>query len=103
RPSSSDDSVTLHRLGRNRRLVLRFEWLTLWPTRAVLPVRSQRRDMVEILKLSGPPTAGRPICMIHAGIAGRIEAAGREVKRPVADPGTAWKASIHDRAVGWPS
>jgi hypothetical protein len=56
--------------------------------------------MVEILKLSGPPTAGRPICMIHAGIAGRIEAAGREVKRPVADPGTAWMPIIHDTAVG---
>src|SRR5262245_22079287 len=38
-------NVTLHKLGRNRRLVLRFEWLTLWPVCAVLPVRSQRRDI----------------------------------------------------------
>ena len=32
RPSASEISVTLHRFGRNRRLVLMFEWLTLWPT-----------------------------------------------------------------------
>src|SRR4051812_43076892 len=38
-------NVTLHKLGRNRRLVLRFEWLTLWPVCAVLPVKSQRRDI----------------------------------------------------------
>src|ERR1051326_5203019 len=47
RPSASEMSVTLHRLGRNRRLVLRFEWLTLWPTRAPLPVNSQRRAIAE--------------------------------------------------------
>ena len=45
RPSVSEIMVTLHRLGRNRRLVLRFEWLTLWPVCAILPVRSHRRDM----------------------------------------------------------
>src|SRR5215207_7232954 len=45
RPSASEIIVTLHRLGRNRRLVLRFEWLTLWPVCAALPVKSHRRDM----------------------------------------------------------
>src|SRR5438046_6790181 len=47
RPSASDISVTFSRFGRKRRLVLMFEWLTLWPTSGPLPVRSQRRDMVE--------------------------------------------------------
>src|SRR5260370_36643132 len=37
--------VTLIRFGKKRRLVLMFEWLTLWPTWADLPVNSQRRDM----------------------------------------------------------
>src|ERR1700674_501923 len=41
--------VTFKRLGKNRRLVLRFEWLTLWPVCAVFPVRSHRRDMVNFL------------------------------------------------------
>src|SRR6185436_12962062 len=50
RPSASDISVTLIRLGRKRRFVLMFEWLTLWPTRGPLLVRSQRRDMVEVLE-----------------------------------------------------
>src|SRR5262249_19479508 len=45
RLSASEMKVTLHRLGRNRRLVLRFEWLTLWPVCAALPVKSHRRDM----------------------------------------------------------
>src|SRR6202012_4572066 len=39
--------VTLHRFGRNRRLVLIFEWLTLWPTCGPLAVSSQRRDIVQ--------------------------------------------------------
>ena len=38
-------NVTLHRFGRKRRLVFRFEWLTLCPICRVLPVSSQRRDM----------------------------------------------------------
>jgi hypothetical protein len=33
------------RFGKKRRFVLMFEWLTLWPTWAVLPVNSHRRDM----------------------------------------------------------
>src|SRR5262245_44901203 len=47
RPSASDITVTLSRFGRNRRLVLRFEWLTLCPTWAPLPVSSHRRDMAK--------------------------------------------------------
>src|SRR5947209_766285 len=53
RPSASDISVTFSRFGRKRRLVLMFEWLTLWPTCGPLPVRSQRRDMVEIPDYDG--------------------------------------------------
>src|SRR5262249_19026595 len=45
RPSASDIMVTLSRLGRKRRLVLIFEWLTLCPTCMVLPVSSHRRDI----------------------------------------------------------
>ena len=44
-PSLSEIKVTFSKFGRNRRLVLILEWLTLWPTSAVLPVRSQRRDI----------------------------------------------------------
>ena len=46
--NSSDWSVTLHRFGKNLRLVLRFEWLTLWPLWTAFPVSSQRRLMVLI-------------------------------------------------------
>src|SRR5580700_6397153 len=45
RLSASDNSVTLSRLGRNRRLVLRFEWLTRLPIWRIFPVSSQRHDM----------------------------------------------------------
>src|SRR5580692_3531727 len=45
RPSASEMKVTLHRFGRNRRLVLILEWLTLWPTSGPLAVSSQRRDI----------------------------------------------------------
>src|SRR5437868_8122472 len=38
--------VTLQRFGRNLRLVLMLEWLTLWPVWGALAVSSQRRDMV---------------------------------------------------------
>src|ERR1700728_1537067 len=50
RPSASEISVTLSRFGRNRRLVLRFEWLTRCPIWRVLPVNSQRQAMAVILK-----------------------------------------------------
>ena len=33
-----------------RRLVLMLEWLTLWPTKGFLPVRSQRQAMAKILE-----------------------------------------------------
>jgi len=45
RPNASEMKVTLHRFGRNRRLVLILEWLTLWPTCGPLAVSSQRRDI----------------------------------------------------------
>src|SRR5580704_17321021 len=48
RLSASDNSVTLSRLGRNRRLVLRFEWLTRLPIWRVFPVSSQRHDMAVV-------------------------------------------------------
>src|ERR1700753_1558773 len=51
RPRASEMKVTLHRFGRNRRLVLMLEWLTLWPTSGPLAVSSQRRDMSQILWL----------------------------------------------------
>src|ERR1700724_4208782 len=57
RPSVSDISVTLHRFGRKRRLVLRLEWLTLWPVCAVLPVNSQRRD-IGLNSVSAEPRVG---------------------------------------------
>src|SRR5215510_3544161 len=63
RPSASDITVTLSRLGRNRRLVLRFEWLTLCPTCAALPVSSHRRDMaqssLDVRGLAGHAASGR--------------------------------------------
>src|SRR4051794_37519376 len=46
RPSASEMKVTLQRLGKNLRLVLMLEWLTLWPVWGALAVSSQRRDMV---------------------------------------------------------
>jgi len=40
-------SEAIWRLGRKRRLVRRFEWLTLWPTSGSLPVMTQRRAMAQ--------------------------------------------------------
>src|ERR1700733_9416141 len=54
-PSRSDISVTLSRLGRKRRLVLRFEWLTRWPICRVLPVSSQRHAMAILVFKICPP------------------------------------------------
>src|SRR5258705_13546313 len=54
RPSASEMKVTLHRFGRKRRLVLMFEWLTLWPTCGPLAVSSQRRDISQN-PLPSPP------------------------------------------------
>src|SRR5262249_21688919 len=53
RPSASESIVTLSRLGRNRRLVLRLEWLTRCPIWRVLPVSSHRHAMVKVLQ-AGP-------------------------------------------------
>ena len=61
RPSASEISVTFCKFGRNRRLVLMLEWLTLWPTRAFLPVRSQRQDMAHPSKITG---ASAPVTVI---------------------------------------
>src|SRR5215218_1235780 len=77
RPSASDIRVTFKRFGRNRRLVLIFEWLTRWPTRGPLPVRSQRRDMVEILGNDREPAG--PIQHPFGG-AGPIKSAPQRVK-----------------------
>ncbi len=66
--------VTLTRLGRKRRLVLRLEWLTLWPTSAFLPVRSHLRDMAKpsnLLQIRTPGAAGAKINLCWN--AGRIE------------------------------
>src|ERR1700733_8826442 len=54
--------VTLQRLGRNLRLVLMLEWLTLWPTWGPLAVSSQRRDILEnplVARISQPWKARR--------------------------------------------
>src|SRR4029450_9537926 len=82
RPSASEMKVTLHRFGRKRRLVLMFEWLTLWPTCGPLAVSSQRRDISQILfhprpvdnSAHAPPSRGSKISSISRN-RGRI---GRE-------------------------
>src|SRR5882757_10728096 len=65
RPSAAEISVTLHRFGRNRRLVLILEWLTLWPTWGPLAVSSQRRDMAKIL--CHPRTGPKDLRAGHGG------------------------------------
>src|SRR6266849_3973183 len=50
--------VTLHRFGRNRRLVLILEWLTLWPTSGPLAVSSQRRDIAKSSFVPGLESLG---------------------------------------------
>src|SRR6202035_2844600 len=84
RPSASEMKVTLHRFGRNRRLVLIFEWLTLWPTSGPLAVSSQRRD------IALNPLPSRPSVLfkvrrgvqnhVHPGNRGRIGAERQGVK-----------------------
>src|SRR4051794_11760387 len=86
RPSASEMKVTLHRFGRNRRLVLMLEWLTLWPTWGPLAVSSQRRDILQNPLPS--PTLPRQFRGRGAGVqnhvhfrnGGRIGAAARGVK-----------------------
>src|SRR5258707_4015 len=68
RPSASDIMVTLTRLGRKRRLVFMFEWLTVCPTCAPFPVNSQRRDMLKTSRFRRlRPRARR---MKHRGLIG---------------------------------
>src|SRR5262245_53864724 len=87
RPSASEIRVTLSRLGRNRRLVLMLEWLTLCPTCAVLPVKSHRHDICVTSKLVdclGPVAGGcgRAIGPLaaHPQLGGPIVSAGNSVK-----------------------
>src|ERR1700675_1477998 len=86
RPSTSEMKVTLHRFGRNRRLVLMLEWLTLLPTSGPLAVNSQRRDIFrKSSAIPGlfQPTLGGQIGVqnyVHLGSGGRIGADARGVK-----------------------
>src|SRR5262245_33781062 len=61
--------VTLTRFGSKRRLVLMFEWLTLWPTCGPLAVSSQRRDMS---KSSSIPAMAKPLLAGAAGVQNRV-------------------------------
>src|SRR5262249_29952668 len=83
RPSTSEISVTLCKFGRNLRLVLRFEWLTLWPDWTAFSVRAQRRDMVEFLmkrRLHGQTDATRGLGPRPSIESGSIGAAPMSVK-----------------------
>jgi hypothetical protein len=55
RPRASECNATDFSDGRKRRLVLTFEWLTLWPVMGPMPVSSQRRDISGILVRVGAP------------------------------------------------
>src|SRR5258706_11954053 len=78
--------VTLHRFGRNRRLVLMLEWLTLWPTCGPLAVSSQRRDIFKnpLPSPALPKSALRAARgfknHVHQGSGGRIGGKRRGVK-----------------------
>src|SRR5450631_1385585 len=72
RPSASEMKVTLHRFGRNRRLVLIFEWLTLWPTSEPLAVSSQRRD------IALNPLPSRPSSLSEGAVRGSKSRPSRE-------------------------
>src|SRR5450759_56301 len=80
RPSKSEISVTLRRFGRNRRLVLWLEWLTLWPTRGFLPVRSQRHDMAHPSKSAGAKAAPVRSFILEDGRTYRERGAGRQAE-----------------------
>src|SRR5262249_1198981 len=79
RPRVSEISVTLRRFGRNRRFVLILEWLTLWPTSGLLPVRSQRHDIAKSSRTPSTKTCRfRSNRLVKMG--GRIESGVRRVK-----------------------
>src|SRR5450830_1132418 len=80
RPSESEISVTLRRFGRNRRLVLWLEWLTLWPTRGFLPVRSQRHDMAHPSKSADAKAAPVRSIILEDGRTYRERGAGRQAE-----------------------
>src|SRR5580704_9186231 len=81
RPSASEMSVTFNRFGRNRRLVLIFEWLTLCPTCAPLPVSSHRRDMAKTFRRSATHSALAEWIDLISGDGGPIVAGRARVKR----------------------
>src|SRR5512140_444253 len=87
RPSASEMKVTLHRFGRNRRLVLLLEWRTVWPTSGPLAVNSQRRDIFQKSSASPGLTCPRSVSQkpgsknhVHLGSGGRIGRDARDVK-----------------------
>src|SRR5206468_10853890 len=49
-PSTSDNTEIVWRFGRNRRFVLMFEWLTLWPTWTPLPVTGHLRAIWHLVQ-----------------------------------------------------
>src|SRR3984957_19113358 len=61
-PTLSDNSETVCRFGRKRRLVLRLEWLTLLPTCTPLPVTGHLRAMPRLAfsPRSNPRSPMRP-------------------------------------------
>src|SRR4051812_5033735 len=99
RPSASEMKVTLHRFGRNRRLVLILEWLTLWPTWGPLAVSSQRRDISEnplpslIFRPAGGTKPGFKSCASGERRTYRGEGGGRQgFDRPRRFPASARRA-----------
>src|SRR5579872_4255254 len=101
-PSESEISVTLRRLGKNRRLVLRLEWLTLWPTRGFLPVNSHCQDIVRsshtVRRRTAPLAQAIDRFMMTAG---RIETGPRTVKlRAIGGPAVPVNANFARRFAG---
>ena len=65
--------MTLHRFGRNLRLVLLFAWLTLLPDWTPLPVNSQLRDMMHLFFLFlGQYAAGAVPGRVPSGLVGKL-------------------------------
>src|SRR5690606_12858679 len=66
-PSASEATLTVFSDGRKRRLVLMFEWLTLWPTIGPIPVSSQRRDILRSSRSHPRYVSGRMKQVFAAG------------------------------------